>query len=384
MVKEEKAPDPSPKPSEKEERETAGKSRSWKGKVWQNKGRPCKRPFEASPCGPTTDIGLGLVPDTAHLAEILAQPSMSLERKFRLFDDVVQEGPESFVSKMMDDYMEIHQQDGGGVDIIIPQIQPGFTGTISNAHILVPKAIGAKGSYRALGPWVGSCRDGYWPSTGTVTIEEFSKYIFRGTFSAQLVDTSELESCQSVPVSKPDSGSFSITEIDWNLDIEPPKVDDNEIIDDIVDDINATIPGLVSDDLVENAKEQAKRKREEREQAKLEKSRNREADSVIEQCGCRCEMEVNFCKANPHATCCVSCEPIFKLCKGNTPSHSVPLTAEEQAKEDVEVQAMRQRYEIYVDSLAPPNEAIKHQMMGVFDQLETVNDKKLFMMAIPQ
>lgn len=125
-------------------------------------------------------------------------------------------------------------------------------------------------------------------------------------------------------MTKPDSGSFSITEIDWNLDIELPKPSDEAIIDQTVEDFNEVIPGLITDDLIEAAKEQAK----------LEKSRNPEAGSVIEQCGCRCEMEANFCKTNPHATCCVSCEPIFKLCKGNTPSHSVPLTAEEQANED--------------------------------------------------
>ena len=71
------------------------------------------------------------------------------------------------------------------------------------------------------------------------------------------------------------------------------------------------------------------------------------------------------------------------MCKGNSKSHSAPLTAVEQAKEDAEAQAMRQRYEGYVDSLGLPNEAIKQQMMEVFDQLETVNDKEMFMMSIP-
>ena len=380
LAKEQKAPEP-PAPSEKEERKTAGESRSWKGKVWQNKRRPCTRPFEASPCGPTTDIGLGLVPDTTHLFDALSQPSMSGERKFRLFDDVVQEGPEAFVSDLLDDTIAIHQQDGGAVDIVIPQIQPGFTGTISNAHIIVAQAIDAKGSYRALGPWVGSCRDGYWPSTGTVTIEEFSKYIFRGTFSAKLVDTSGLKSCQSGSVSKSDSGSFSITEIDWNLDIEPPEIDDDEIIDDIVDDINATIPGLMSDDLAEYAKEQARKKRQEREQAKQEKAKGK--GGVPKECDCGCQMEPTYCETNPQSQCCQYCESIFKMCKGNLSSHSASLTAEEQAKEDAEAQAMRHRYEAYVDSLALPNEAIKQQMMGVFDQLKTIEDKKMFMMSIP-
>jgi len=48
----------------------------------------------------------------------------------------------------------------------------------------------------------------------------------------------------------------------------------------------------------------------------------------------------------------------------------------EQANRDAEIHEMRNRYEVYVDSLALPNEAIKQQMMTVFDQLKTIEDKK--------
>jgi len=388
MIKEKKKdPDSGSDSPEKKERKAAEESRSWTGQAFQEQRGPCKKPFEANPCGPTTEMSLLLVPDTSHLAETLAQPSMPLERKYRLFNDVVKEGSETFVSDMVDDYLAIHQQDGGAVDIIIPQIQPGFTGTISNAHIGVSKAIDAKGSYRALGPWVGSCRNGYRPSTGIVTIKEFTKYTLRGTFSAQLVDTSTLKSCQSGSVVKPDGGPFRITEIDWNLDIEipiTPKPTDEAIIDQTVEDFNEFLPGLITDDLKEAAKERAKLKRQEQKQSKQEKAAKRKKDSVFQQCRCGCEMENNFCAANPGATCCVSCEPLFKLCKGNPKSHAIPLTAEEHAKEDAEVQAMRQRYEAYVDSLALPNEAIKQQMMKAFNDLNTVDEKKLFMMAIPE
>ena len=381
MAKEKKEPDPSPDPTEKEERETAGKSRSWKGKVWQRKGRPCKRPFEAAPCGPISDIGLTLLPDTAFLAEELAQPSVSGERKFRLFDDIVQEGSESFVSEMMDDYMAINQQDGGSVDITIPQIQPGFTGVISHAHINVSKAIGDKGNYRAIGPWVGSCKDGYRPSTGTVTIEEFSKYILRGTFSAKLVDTEGLKPCQSGSVSKTNDGSFSITEIDWNLGSDSPQLDDEAIIDDVIDDSNSIIPGLITDDLREAAKERARKRRQEKNQAKQEKAKG--TGDVTKQCKCTCKNESKYCKENSESSCCKFCDPIFKVCKGTFQTHSAPLTAEEQAKEDAEVQAMRQRYKAYVDSLPAPHE-VRKQMMDAFDNMKTVDQKRLLMMALPR
>ena len=95
-------------------------------------------------------------------------------------------------------------------------------------------------------------------------------------------------------------------------------------------------------------------------------------------------MEETLCGSDSHsnAECCKYCEPMFNMCKGNQGSHQAALTAEEQAKVAEENKEMRQRYEAYVKSVAP-NEAIKKQMMDVFDQMKTVNEKKLLMMALP-
>ena len=383
MAKEKKEPEDSD-PSEKQERENARKSRSWNGQLRQNKKRECIKPFEASPCGPTTRLDLLLVPDTAHLLDSLKEPSMSWERKFRLFDDVVQEGGNSFVSDYVNDMNEIQQQDGWEVGIVIPQIQPGFTGTISNAHIQVAKAIPQRGSYRALGPWVGSCSDGYYPATGQVMIEEFSKYVMRGTFSADLVDSETLKSCQSAAIVESDGGSFSITEIDWNLDIDTPPPSDDAIIDRTIEDANEVLPGLITDDMREHIKERAKKEREKQKQLKQQKEEaaTKKKVSVFEKCGCKCEMEANFCASNPTAECCVSCEPIFNVCKGNIKSHSAELTAEEQAQEDTEVHAMRQQYEAYIESHGMSGD-MKLQMMKAFDDIKTIDEKRMLMMSLP-
>ena len=384
MAKEKKEPE-DPDPSEKQERKNARKSRSWKGQARQDEMRECTRPFDASPCGQTTDLHLLLVPDTAHLLDTLKEPSMSSERKFRLFDDVVQEGGESFVSGYMNDMYKIQQQDGWEVGIVIPQIQPGFSGTISNAHIQVAKAIPQRGSYRALGPWFGSCREGYHPATGQVTIEEFSKYVIKGKFSAKLVDSEKLESCQSAAIVQSDGGSFSITEIDWNLDVDIPPPSDEAIIDRTIEDSNELLPGLITDEMREHIKERARKEREKQKQLKQQKTEaaKKKEGSVFKQCGCNCEMEANFCAANPEAECCVSCAPLFEVCKGIQKSDSSALTKTEQEQEENEILEMRQRYEAYVNSIVP-NPAIKQQMMAVFDNLKTIQDKKLFMLSIPQ
>ena len=94
-------------------------------------------------------------------------------------------------------------------------------------------------------------------------------------------------------------------------------------------------------------------------------------------------MEANFCASNPTAECCVSCEPIFNVCKGNVKSHSAALTAEEQAQEDAEVHAMRQQYEAYIESHGMSGD-MKMQMMKAFDDIKTIDEKRMLMMSIPR
>jgi|GEM_PF-2287094 len=369
-----------PDQTEKEELKNAGESRSWTGSARQHTRRPCKRPFEAQACGSVTDIDLSLVPDSVHILDTILQPTMSLERRYRIAEPI-QENPEAFLSDFMDSIAEIQQQDGAKVSITIPQIQPGFTGSISNAHINVSRA-GSSKDYQAVGSWAGSCLDGYRPSTGTVTIEEFSKYVLRGTFSANLMDMENVKVCESGPVNKSDSGSFSITRINWNINTEPPELDDDAVIDELVEDINETIPGLFSTEMLEYAKEQARKKRAQNEQKKKEKAASRQGGSVFQSCGCNCEMETTFCEENPNEKCCMSCEPVFKACKGIPKNRFSALTAEEQSNENAEVHAMRQRYEAYLKSYGMSGD-IKEQMMDAFDQLKTVNEKRLLIMSIP-
>ncbi len=378
MAKEKKDPD-DPDPSEKEERKNARQSRSWTGAAWQENKRPCRRPFEADPCGGTTRLHLQLVSDTAHLLGSLAEPSMSWERKFRLFEDVAQGGGDSFMSDFLNNTYEIQQQGGWEVKIVMPQIQPGFAGTISNAHIQVAKGVPQRGSYKALGPWVGSCQRGYRPATGQVMIEEFSKYVLKGTFSAQLVDSEMLKPCQSAPIVQSDGGPFSIAKIagHLNIDLAPPS--DEAIVDRTIEDANEVLPGLITDDMREHIKEKVRQNREEQRQDSQGQSSTENSRGSMP-CDCQCHLEKTYCEANPNSSCCQFCDPIFKLCKGQSPTNQSALSPAAEAQE---VQSMRQRFEAHVDSIAP-SPAIKQQMMKAFDDLKTIDEKKLFMLSIPQ
>ncbi len=377
LAKEKKDPE-DPDPSEKQEREHARKSRSWKGQAWQDDRRTCKRPFEAAPCGRTTNLHLSLVPDTAHLLDTLKEPSMTWERKFRMFDDVVQDGGESFVSDYLDDLYEIQQQDGWEVNIIISQIQPGFTGTISNAHIQVAKAVPQRGSYKALGPWAGSCTKGYRPATGQVMIEEFSKYVLKGTFSAQLVDSKMFEPCQTAPIVQSDGGPFSITEIGGHLNIDIPPPSDEAIIDRTIEDTNELLPDLITDDLREHIKEKAKQEREKQRQEKQENSSTKNGTGSMPSCDCQCHMEKTYCEADPTSRCCQTCEPVFLMCNGNKKGHSDPVTADD-------VREMRKQYEAYLDAHGMAGMAdIKQQMMQAFDEIPTAEEKRMFIKVLPE
>ena len=389
MAKAKKKSQPKPDPTEKEELENAWASQSWKGHASQKEHSPCTTPFEFRACGPSTHIQLLLVSDIDRILDEVDEPTMSLERRMRVLDAFVKNDPEQIPANVSKAVRDIQQQDGWRIRMQIPQIQPGFVGSVENAHMTVARANNPDGSanppYRAIGPgWVGPCGGsglGYWPSSGQVLITEFSQHVLRGTFTARLVGDQYFEPCQPAPISRNISGSFTVTEIRWG-DYPEPELSEEAILDDVIEDTNELLPGMISDEMAEYIKEQAKKNQLEEEKLAKEKAAKGKKTSEFQQCKCSCEMATNFCASNPTARCCVSCQPIFKLCNGNATSHTAVTTAEEHANEEKEVQLMRMQYEDYIESFAP-NDDMKKQMMDAFDQLKT-EEKKIMMMSIPK
>jgi len=186
---------------------------------------------------------------------------------------------------------------------------------------------------------------------------------------------------QAAPIATSISGSFTITDIRWGQ--PAPDLSDDDILDQTIEDTNELLPGLITDEMREHIKDKTRKERQKQEQLKKEKAGEKKKASVFQQCRCTCEMETNFCASDPGAECCVSCVPVFNACKGNQKSHNAALTAEEQAQEDAEVQAMRQQYEAYLESFGASGD-MKEQMMEAFDQLKTVDEKKILIMSIPK
>lgn len=78
-------------------------------------------------------------------------------------------------------------RDGAEIELRIPLVDYGFTGTFNNARLSVSRAGG--GSYSASGPEDidDSLSTSVYPPSGTVVIEEYSPQMLRGTFSGNLV-----------------------------------------------------------------------------------------------------------------------------------------------------------------------------------------------------
>lgn len=367
--------------------ENSLQSQSWSGSARYRYRGECTRPFEARVCGPTTQINLQLIAETAKLLdEVDGSSNISLERTLSVLDAIVRRGADKIPTDISNAIKETSEQDGWKIDIQIPEIKPGFTGTIKNADIKVQKAYkpdgSANGYYRAIGPaWVGPCAGGYHPLSGKVTIDESSIHKIKGRFEANLVDNEYKfhKSCQAAKVSNDISGNFIITRIRWNT--KRPEISSEAVLDETIEYTNELLPGLLTGPLGDFVKERARQKQKNRN--KTVKNKKGANDTAV--CKCNCDKEQEFCgtQSSSNPKCCSYCEPVFNICKGNI-NQNQTLSAEEQAIQEEELKVMRQRYKDYVDSHFP-NQAMKNMMMKSFDSLNTVQEKRMMMMmAIPQ
>ena len=372
-------------PSHVEELDTAWKSGSWSGEVHQLEKRPCTaKPFAGAPCGPVTEIRLELVSGSRFLLEEMMDSSMNLDRRAAIGDAIIKRGPEQIPSDIEQSDQKIRSFDAWKVNITVPQIQPGFTGTIGNAHIIVDKAyVDGKpnGRYRAIGPWVGACRlPGYYPAIGQVTITEFSKTNISGTFSGQLSDETGPE-CGPPIIARPINESFTLTKIHWGKTLPSPVITDDELIDEQVDDVNEVLPGLIGEEMRDFIKDKARKKRQKQQQRKQRRAQRQAQQKaqgkLFKKCDCQCQLEASYCSVHPQSKCCQICDPMYRMCK-----NLGPKTYSDPAQEAAEVQAMRKTYQDYLE-FKVPQKASQNAMLKHFDSL-TTQQKRMLMMGVPQ
>lgn len=275
----------------------------------------CDKPFVARACGDATEIQmLRNIGNTGMLTEAL-RPEMSLERMVDVMGGVAAQGGGNINLKMYEAHVRNQSTDGASISLVFPRIDYGFTGSFSNVRIDVSKAITEQnkdpGSYEAIGPgYVGECGEGYFPQTGKVTIDEASRQVLRGSYSAALIDNSTMDGCESLSIAKSVTGRFSIA---------LPVLGDNKArhtvteddVDDLIEDINQMVPGLYTGELGERARTVAKQKLREREERRQAREAAREA--VVEvNCDCDCATQET---AEP--VCQQRCAPVYDICNNH-------------------------------------------------------------------
>lgn len=184
----------------------------------------CEEPFVYDPCGQQMSISLTLAPGNyLSLGQASAQGglagqmmgSMQAMAQTSAFDanEVVPE-----LAAKMDAI------DGSSVSIRTPLFDYGFSGSFSNAHISVTMRDGEILTSR--GAMDSTCRA---PLTGQVTIEEYTPFIVRGSFSARVVEfgAPPENSCQA-PITRSESVSGTFASVaPWRQDERVVVVQDS-------------------------------------------------------------------------------------------------------------------------------------------------------------
>jgi|GEM_PF-1019261 len=180
--------------------------------VFERDRPKCGESFAVAACGPRTTIRLSAIPGALQ-AMMLADGRGSITGQF--IGQMSTGAKAGLASELMAGSRSIAQTAGSSVHIVIPAIDYGFTGTFDTASITVNGGEG-HGTYQALGPEDSSPGgDRVFLQAGHVTIEEFTPFVLRGTFEAQLTDMSQVmlapgDVDQALPVHRTIKGSFVV------------------------------------------------------------------------------------------------------------------------------------------------------------------------------
>lgn len=178
---------------------------------------PCAQPFMFTACGPATTLSFSLRPSGIRDLDsvqgsggMVSQITTNLSGLGALYADDPQ------YDENLRELLE--KTDGSEISLRIPLIDYGFTGSFSNARIIVTMA--GDTALEAVGPadvQPGPARR--FPLSGSVTIDEYTPLLMRGRFAAQLVRMGERGTADdpTLPVERILEGRFVISQ-PWRND----------------------------------------------------------------------------------------------------------------------------------------------------------------------
>jgi len=268
--------------------------------------RPCEEPFRFVACGPRIAISLEVRPGGLATAGHATADGGALAQLMGQFQAMAAIGSNKGAQGLEDAAKRISALDGNSVGIVIPMIDYGFTGTFNNAHLSV--AMGDGNVYQAIGPEDGKPGpEVAFPLSGTVTIEEYTPMVMRGTFSGDLVRPEMITTPDPVlPVLHQVSGSFQAVS-PWIKDarIERIIVSDQ---DDLVRDMASAL-GLDASKLTGLASSNA--------QSSSNQSPSKTGGGQL---GCDCSC--NYINIKRPA-CDKQCEASYAACRGADPGNAL-------------------------------------------------------------
>ncbi len=186
-----------------------------------------KEAFAETGCGPTTSITLSLMPGS--FADLFQTTGTGggLAQLMSQFTAIADKGVFATSAGINDALQKTADTEGSLVELQFPAIDYGFQGTFSNADIKVSSGVDRQKFY-AKGPNdIQRGRGRLYPTSGVVTIDEFTPFVLRGSFQAGLVDLPNIDFSMvgddyTLPIARTISGSFAIT-APWEGDdrVEP-------------------------------------------------------------------------------------------------------------------------------------------------------------------
>ncbi len=194
---------------------------------------PCNQPFAVLGCGPNTTIQLALTPgvlgdlsQTSGTGDMLGQ---FMSNMTAIADNGIAQTSEGLLAAQQ----KLANTEGSEINIVIPAIEYGFTGSFENAHITTNGADDGD-PFQAV--------DAQHQHNGHVTIEEFTPYVLRGRFNASLTRSAATDYTQIEH--RTISGSFVVAapwEGDRDIKVYRSSADPKGAV---IQDINEVIPIL--------------------------------------------------------------------------------------------------------------------------------------------
>jgi hypothetical protein len=206
---------------------------------------PCPQAFVDIACGPSTTISLDLVPGLYGSGFQSTGRGGVFGQFASMMSGTAAADPQALSKDLEATVAAYDSIDGAKVALTIPLIDYGFSGTFSNASMRVSARGGE--TFKSMGPNDTQPGPGRrYPLSGRVTIEEYTPWNLRGSFSGALVNVDRLELVgddPALPVDRSIRGTFQIV-APWRGDDRAVVHMSEDPVQSVLDDMGGLIAGL--------------------------------------------------------------------------------------------------------------------------------------------